>query len=168
MIWTNAKEPKKIMKITIFSSILSGLLLTLAVTLAISTFGVDLYKRSIYPLFSLLGVINVAHFINNLDPFGVIYLTTTAFFKMYIKIYAGIIAIQQLTKLQSHRKLIIPAVILTLYLGLSVSENIAEHIYGMAIKVITPHVWVPLFFIFPSLLLVVTMIRKKLSKGKKG
>lgn len=165
MIWTQTKNPEKIMKITIYSSILSGILLTLAVTLAITTFGEDLYKRSIYPLFSLLGVVNVAHFINNLDPFGVIYLTTTAFFKMYIKIFAGIKAIQQLTHLHNHRVLIIPAVILVMYLGLSVSDNIAEHIYGMALKVVTPYVWVPLFFIFPSILLVVTWIRKKWLKG---
>ncbi|MBD1383504.1 GerAB/ArcD/ProY family transporter [Metabacillus arenae] len=165
MIWTQVKNPERIMKITIYSSILSGILLALSVTLAIATFGEDLYKRSIYPLFSLLGVVNVADFLNNLDPFGVIYLTSVAFFKMYIKIFAGIKAIQQLTHLHNHRVLIVPAVILVMYLGMSVSDNIAEHIYGMALEVVTPYVWVPLFFIFPSILLVVTWIRKKWLKG---
>ncbi|MGM0878957.1 MAG: GerAB/ArcD/ProY family transporter [Bacillota bacterium] len=161
MIWTQVKNPEKIMKITIYSSILTGLLLTLAVIFAISTFDEDLYKRSLYPLYSLLGVVNIAGFINNLDPFGVIYLSTTAFFKMYIKIYASIKAIQQLVNLQNYRQLIIPAVILTLYLGISISDNISEHIYGMALQIITPYVWVPLFFIFPIILLVITWIRKK-------
>ncbi|MGW9103880.1 GerAB/ArcD/ProY family transporter, partial [Priestia megaterium] len=156
MIWTQAKDPKKIMKITIYSSILSGLLLAIAVVLAVTIFGEDLFERSIYPLFSLLGIVSVGNFINNLDPFGVLYLTTTAFFKIYIKIFAAIKAIQQLTNIHDHRKLIIPVVILVLYLGFSISTNIAEHIYGVALLIVTPYVWVPLFLIFPMILLIVT------------
>lgn len=166
MIWTYSKNPEKVLKITIYSSILSGVLLAIVVIFGITAFGKDLFQRSIYPLYSLLGIVNVADFINNLDPFGLIYLSVTAFFKMYIKIFAGLKAIQQLTHLHNHRVLIVPAVILVMYLGMSISTNVAEHIYGMALKIITPYVWVPLFFIFPSLLLVVTWIRTKWLKPK--
>ncbi|MGM0904885.1 MAG: GerAB/ArcD/ProY family transporter [Bacillota bacterium] len=166
MIWTQAKNPNKVMKVTICASLLSGFILALSVAFAITAFGEDLYRRSIYPLYSLLGVINVAQFINNLDPFGVIYFLSTAFFKMYIKIYAALKAIQQLTNLRDYRVLIIPAIILVLYIGMTVSKNIAEHIYGMALQVITPYVWVPLFIIFPIILLIVTLIRTKWFKQK--
>ncbi|MEW9670908.1 endospore germination permease [Ammoniphilus sp. 3BR4] len=164
MIWTQTKNPKQIMKITILSSLISGLFLAVAVTLAITVFDEDLFKRSVYPLYSLLGVVSIGNFINNLSPFGVIYLSVTAFFKTFIKIFAAIRAIQILTSLRDERLLILPAVIIAMALGMTVSKNVAEHIPKLALNIIVPYVWVPLFLILPSILLIVTWIRTKVKK----
>lgn len=168
MIWTQTKNPERIMKVTILSSLFSGIILSISLILAITIFNEDLFKNSIYPLYSLLGIVNVGNFINNLSPFGVIYFTTTAFFKMYIKIFAAIKAIQQLLHLRDYRVLILPAVIIALCIGMTVSKNISEHIFYLALKIVVPYVWVPLFLILPSILLLITWIRQRLGKGEKS
>jgi spore germination protein KB len=168
MIWTQTKNPERIMKITILSSLLSGVILSFSLILAITIFDEDLFKRNIYPLYSMLGTANVGGFINNISPFGVIYFTTTAFFKMYIKIFAAIKAIQQLARLQNHRVLILPAVIIVLYIGMTVSKNISEHIFYLHQKILVPYIWVPLFLILPGILLVVTWIQLKAKKRDKS
>ena len=166
MIWIQTKNPERIMKITIISSLLSGIMIAFSLVLAITIFGEDLFKRSIYPLYTMLGVVNVGDFINNLNPIGVIYFTTTAFFKMYIKIFAAIYAIKQLTRLQSYRVLILPSIIIVLYIGMTVSKNVSEHIFYLALKIVTPYIWVPMFLILPAILFVVTWVKQKVIKRK--
>ncbi|MBT2723312.1 endospore germination permease [Bacillus sp. ISL-46] len=166
MIWIQTKNPERIMKITILSSLLSGIMLSFSLIFAISIFDEDLFKRSIYPLYTMLGVVNVGDFINNLSPFGVLYFTATAFFKMYIKIFAAITAIKQLTRLQSYRVLILPSVIIVLYIGMTISKNVSEHIFYLALKIVIPYIWVPLFLILPAMLCVVTWVKQRVIKRK--
>lgn len=168
MIWTQTKNPERIMKVTILASLFSGMIISFSLILAITIFDEDLFKRSIYPLYSLLGIVNVGAFINNLSPFGVIYFTTTAFFKIYIKVFAALKAIQQLLRLQSYRVLILPAVIIVLCIGMTVSKNISEHIFYLHLQILVPYIWVPLFLILPGILLLITWIRQRLKKREKS
>ena len=168
MIWTHTKNPERIMRVTILAALFSGMILSLSLVLAITIFDEDLFKSSIYPLYSLLGVVNVGTFINNLSPFGVIYFTTTAFFKTYIKIFAAIKAIQQLLRLQDYRVLILPAVVIVLCIGMTVSKNVSEHIFYLSLKINAPYVWVPLFLILPGILLLIAWIRQRLEKREKS
>ncbi|MCP3028797.1 GerAB/ArcD/ProY family transporter [Halobacillus sp. A5] len=161
MIWTQASNPKSILKVTLIASLISGVLLALSVGLTISAFGEELYMQNIYPIYHLHQVIDVADFINNLNVFGVIYFTTTIFFKLYIKAAAGLIAIQYLTRMKDYRPMIIPAMIIILFIGLTVSENVIEHIYELSFKYVNRYVWFVLFIILPFLLFVVSTIRHK-------
>jgi spore germination protein KB len=71
MFWTETKHPEKIMKITILATILSGLMIALWDILTISVFG-SMFSRFLYPLYTLLGMISIGNFIENLQIFGIL------------------------------------------------------------------------------------------------
>ncbi|AIQ47479.1 spore gernimation protein [Paenibacillus sp. FSL R7-0273] len=161
MIWTLAKPQKKVWRITMTATILASIFFLLSDVLAITVFGDAFFKRSIYPLYSLTGMVNIGGFITNLNPFVVVYFISTTFIKLYIKLYAALLGFKVLLKLSSIRPLIWPAAACTLLIGFTISTNIINHIYVMAVRIITPYVWVPLFMVIPAILLLVTWIRRK-------
>lgn len=166
MFWTDTKHPEKIMKITIFSTLMSGSIIGILDILAISVFG-SMFSRFLYPLYTLLSTISVGNFIENLQIFGIIYLFTTALVKALLYMLASLKGIQQLTGMKDYRVLIIPASIVALFLGMFMSKNISEHIYYHHMKILVPYIWVPLFLIVPTVLLIVTWFRQKVFKIKK-
>jgi len=160
MIWTMTKHPERVMKITIYSVILCGIILTIADILAIMVFDEGIFKHSIYPLYSLMGIVNVGGFINNLHPVGILYFSTTIFFKAVIQIFVAIRAIQQLTHMKDHRVLILPAAIILIFEVMRLSSNVSEHISVIDQKIFAPYVWIPLYVFLPSILLIVAWIKK--------
>jgi spore germination protein KB len=91
---------------------------------------------------------------------------TTVFLKNAINMLALLKGIQQLTRMQDYRVLIIPASVIALYLGMTGSKNFSEVAYNESIKVVIPYVAVPLFLILPTILLIVTWFRQKVLKIK--
>ena len=166
MFWTDTKQPEKVMKITIFSSILFGIMLTFWDMLAISVFG-SMFSRFLYPLYTLLGIISIGNFVENLQIFGILYFVSTEFLKIMINMLGSLKGFQQLIQMKDYRVLIVPASIIALYLGLTMSKNISEHIYYTHMKILLPYIWVPMILILPTILLIVTWFRQKVFKIKK-
>lgn len=159
MIWTQVDQSKSVWKSTLFATIIASLTFMTFDLLAITIFGGLLFERSIYPFYSLTGMVNIEGFITNLNPFAVTYFIITAFFKLYIKMYTALAAVNILLPSVGKRKLIWPAALVVMVLGFTVSKNVTEHIYVLALKWITPYFWVPLFIILPVLLFVVSKMR---------
>lgn len=159
MFWPNTKHPEKVMKITLLATVLSGLMIACFDMLAILVFG-DLFSGFLYPLYTLLSVISVGEFIENLQMFGVLYFLMTALLKCVVQMFAAISGIQQLTNMKSYRVLVIPACAVSLFLGMTMSKNIAEHIYRQHFEFLVPYIWVPLLFVLPTILLLVTWLRR--------
>ncbi|MFP3121942.1 spore germination protein [Ectobacillus funiculus] len=167
MFWTEISHPEKIMKITVLSAILSGIMIAVFNMLAISVFG-SMFSHFLYPLYTLLSVISVGNFIENLQIIGVIYFFTTAFIHASIEMFAALKGFQQLTRIQDYRVLIIPAGIIALFLGMAMSKNISEHYYYQHMKILVPYIWTSLHWILPIILLIVTWLRQKVFKVKKN
>ncbi|WP_178022254.1 endospore germination permease [uncultured Paenibacillus sp.] len=163
MFWPDVKNQGKITKITMLATLLSGFLIAAFDFLAALVYG-DLYSRFLYPLYTLLSVISVGNFIENLQMFGVLYFFATALLKSALNLLTALQGIQILTKAQDYRMMIIPAAILVLVLGLTMSENIAEHIYLHHFKILVPYIWFPMVVVLPIILLLVTWIRTALRK----
>lgn len=159
MFWPEAKRPEKVMKITILATFLCGIMITCFNVLAILAFG-DMFSGFLYPLYTLLSLISIGNFIENLQMFGVLYLLMTALLKSVILMLAAVKGIQQLTNMKSYRALIIPACAVALILGMTMSKNIAEHVYRQHFEILVPYVWVPLLLILPTILLIVTWLRQ--------
>ncbi|MNI37586.1 Spore germination protein YndE [compost metagenome] len=159
MFWPQTKNPSKVMKITILSTLLSGIMIACLDIFVISVFG-GVFSRFLYPLYTLLSLISVGKFIENLQMFGVLYFLMTALLKGAIYMYAALKGVQQLTKLKSYHALMIPGCIIAWLLGMTMSKNIAEHIYYHHFKILVPYVWVPLFIILPTVLLLVAWFRQ--------
>ncbi|MDQ0063828.1 GerAB/ArcD/ProY family transporter [Paenibacillus harenae] len=159
MFWPETKRPEKVMKVTLLATILSGSMVTLFDVLAILVFG-DMFSSFLYPLYTLLSLISIGHFIENLQMFGVLYLLMTALLKSVVYMLAAVKGIQQLTNMKGSRVLVIPACAISLFLGMTMSQNIAEHIYRHHFELLVPYVWVPLLFVLPAILLLVTWLRQ--------
>lgn len=162
--WPDVKNQGKITKVTLLATLLSGCMITGFDVLAILVYS-DLFSRFIYPLYTLLSVISVGNFVENLQMFGVLYFFATALLKSVINMLTALQGLQRLTKMKDYRILIIPAVTVALILGLTMSKNIVEHIYYDHLKILVPYFWVPMFLILPALLLVIAWIRNQARKN---
>lgn len=163
MYWPETKNPEKVIKTTILATLLSGAMVTVFDLLAILVFG-DLFSGFLYPLYTLLGVISVGEFIENLQMFGVLYFLMTALVKSVVQMYAAVRGIQQLTKMKSCRALVFPACAVSLILGMTMSKNISEHVYRQHFELFVPYIWVPMLLVLPMILLIVSGLRRLLKR----
>lgn len=161
MFWPEAKRKDKVMKITLWATLLSGITVTCFDILAILVFG-DMFSGLLYPLYTLFSVISIGKFIENIQMLGALYFLMTALLKSAVLMLAAVKGFQQLTKIKSSRVILFPACIIALWLGLTMSRNIAEHIYRHHFEIVVPYLWVPLLLILPMLLLIVSWFRQQM------
>lgn len=167
MIWPLVREPEKVVKTTLAATIAVGIFITLLDTVAITVLGEVTFSRSIYPLYVLIQQINVADFIQNLDALGVMYFLTTTFFKISIHLFGAIYGMQKLMQVKNNRIFILPVTMIVLYLGLKMASSVLDHI-DAGLKILPYNLWIPLFYVLPSILFVVAWYRQKAGKGKEG
>lgn len=160
MFWPEAKQSEKIARTTILATLLSGIMITCFDVMAILAFG-QMFSGFLYPLYTLLGVISVGEFIENLQMFGVLYFLMTALIKSAVQMFAAVKGIQQLTNMKSSRVLVFPACAISLLLGMTMSKNIAEHVYRQHFELLVPYIWIPLLFVLPAILLIISLLRRR-------
>lgn len=163
MIWPFIKDSKKVVKSTMGAIILAGLFIAFFDIIAILVFGENTFSNSIFPMYRLIKVINVGNFIENLDAINVLYFLSTLFFKLYIHLYCAVKAIQQLTYTKNKNVFIIPVCATVLYLAMNMAKTASEHI-EVGTKIVPYNIWLPLFYILPIILLMISWFRKRVSK----
>lgn len=163
MIWPLVNRPDQVPKSTIFATLTATAVILIADLLAISVFGEYLFARSTFPLYSVLGEVKVGDFLENLNPLGVIYLSTMTFFKTSLHFWVSIRAIGQLIKIKNERNLIFPLALLVLLLSLTMASSLTEH-FHIGSKVLTIYFWVPVYLGLPCLLVFVIWIQKLMKR----
>lgn len=163
MVWTSLKKPDRILQTSVTALLLSGSCIAMLNIFAICVFGEEVFMRSMYPLYLLLRQINIGNFLENLDVLGVLYFCITSFFKLSIYLYAVAKGIQQLMLLQTYRKVILPAAILILFVGMTMATSQQEHL-EVGLNIYPRTLWVPMLLMLPAFLLVVIWTRNLLSK----
>lgn len=165
MIYPSINKQSKLPKTVLFATLISGIFISLIDLISIAVLGETIFSRSLFPVFRAVRLIRVGQFIQNLDALNVLLFLTTAFFKICIHLYSGVRGIQLLTSSKDHRIFVIPAALLVLYLGLKMASNSTEHLEA-GLKILPYNLWLLLFIILPAILLIVSLIRKKLSTNK--
>jgi spore germination protein KB len=165
MLYPFVNNKNKLTRTVLSATLISGIFISALDFFAVAVLGETMFSRSIFPMFRLVRLTKVGEFLQNLDALNVLLFLTTAFFKICIHLYTGVRGIQQLTYTKSHRVFIIPAAILSLYLGMTMASNSTEHI-AAGLKIMPYNLWLPLFYILPMILLIVSLIRKHLSSDK--
>lgn len=107
MFWSHLAEKKELAKTTIISYVSVGLFLVLLNALNIAILGVPLTSISTIPFFTSSRLIEVAEFVERLDPIVVMLLFIGLFAKMTAYYLGAVLALSQLLK-TSHRKVILP------------------------------------------------------------
>lgn len=164
ILWPSVKKPEKVRKITLIATMLSGLTISTLSLMEIFVLGEGIVSHTIYPLYVLVRQISIADFLENLDAMVALTMIITAYIKLTVYLFAAIRAIQILLNMIDNRSIILPVTAVTYLLGMTMSNNINEHIY-VGITSFPLYVWVPLLIILPIPLLIVTVIRRKWLKA---
>jgi len=148
-------------RIGISAILLCGVILSFTVVMDISVLGDDIASRSPFPLLNTIRKVNIADFIQRLDPIVILTLVIGNFFKVAIFYFAAVIGIGDLFKIDNHKKLIIPIGVVILITSLTISSSLPEHLKeGLEILPIFIHPTIAIAI--PALLLVVDFMRKKI------
>ncbi|MDR4947041.1 GerAB/ArcD/ProY family transporter [Neobacillus cucumis] len=166
-IWPLVKKPEKIRKTTILATIVAGLTITVFTLMEITVFGGDILQHTLYPLYMLIRQISLADFLENLDAMVALTMIITAYIKITIYLFAAIRSTQLLMNMRSSASLIFPIAFISYLLCMTMSNNINEHIYSGLINAQKTLSSILLYVVLPSLLLIVTLVRKKWSKQPK-
>jgi spore germination protein KB len=164
LLWVLVEDKKKAAKATIIATIISGLIITIFDFVAIWVLGETIYKSSIFPMYTLIQQIRAFAFIENLDALGILYITTTMMFKTSIHLYVLTQMLQKLTYTKSNKIYILPCILISLLMGFTMSHNPVDHFY-IAFNRFSQYLWIYPLFLYPGILLVVTLIRKKISRS---
>ncbi|WP_214746983.1 GerAB/ArcD/ProY family transporter [Bacillus sp. ISL-34] len=161
MIFAYLKKPKSQIKVGIAGVISGGLALAFIHLLTISVLGEYTRNQSIAPLLKMVQKINIADFINRVDPLFLIWLVANDFFKVLIFMYAAVIGGATIFKL-SKNTLIIPFGLITFFTSIFFAENYTSHMAQS--DIVLKYVY-PIFSVYiPLLLCIVCFVRQKLNK----
>jgi spore germination protein KB len=133
----------------------------------ITVLGGDILQHTLYPLYMLIRQISLADFLENLDAMVALTMIITAYIKITIYLFAIIRSTQLLMNMRRSGSLIFPVTFIAYLLCMNMSKNINEHIYAGTMAEQKTLWGILLYVILPSLLLIVTLIRKKWSKQSK-
>lgn len=161
MIFPYLNNKKAALKVGVIGLVFSGLLITFATMMNIAVLGIDIVDRSTFPLLSAIGKIRIGEFLERLDALAVISLIVGMFFKISIFIYAGVLGASILFKVERYQVLLMPICIIVLVSSISIAENLSEHLEE-GLEIVPYYIHLPFQVYIPILLLVITVIRKKL------
>jgi spore germination protein KB len=166
MLLPYLNKQKMITKTVLSAMILSGLTLSYTLALNVAVLGVDQVGRSTFPLLATIGMVNIAEFLQRLDVIVVFTLIIGGFFKIAIFFYAGLIGIVDLFQFKSHTKMILPVAIIVSYGSMAIASNFIEHIEE-GLKIFAQSAHITFQMIIPLLMLIITIIRKRLESKEK-
>jgi len=154
-------RPQLVKRVWLEAVISSGLILSWMFVLNTSVLGIDVMQRSVFPTLTAVGKVNLFDFIERLDAIVVFTLLITVFFKASIYLYAAVIGIADLFKLNNYHQILLPIGTVVIFLSLSMASSFSEHTKeGFLFNSLAV---IP-FIILPVLLLLVSIIRKHFKK----
>lgn len=159
----NLKQAKKAMFAGYF---LGFITLTFAIMICILVLGSTVTANLRFPLFTVTKEINVGTVFSRVEALIVIVWIVTNFISTFIFLYAGIKGLSQLLKLKDYKTLVLPiCLIVAVYSGF-IYDSVPYEIRWDNL------VWTPVAFAFgfvlPLLLLIGSLIRKKVGKQQDG
>ncbi len=153
------KDQKNIGKSFSITIIILGFCMLLG-TLTIAVFG-KLTGQLIYPALEYVRYARIGEYINNLDITIMGVWIIGIFIKITVIYYGIVLGISQLFGFKSYKPMIIPVGLLIITLSVSASENI-NGVFNFA-HFTFPFLSFTIAFLIPSLLLTVSLIRRKKS-----
>lgn len=166
ILWPLAKSRKGAIRTALLSTLGTGLLIAATDILALVVIGEPIFKRAYYPMYILLRQIEVGELLDNLDVLAVLYFVITVFFKTVLYLFAAIRSIQLLANLPSIRPLVIPASLFALFMSMTMTDNLMEHIMGVHMTILSPYFWIPLQYVLPIMLLLTAVVRRFVFKKR--
>lgn len=159
MILPYLNKLQQAIKIGFSAMIISGVILSFTIALNIAVLDVDTVSQSTFPLLLTIGKVNIAEFLQRLDPIAIFTLIIGNFFKIAIYFYVAVMCASELFKVQK-QKLIWPIGVIIIFSSILIANNFAEHLTE-AFKMGPMYVAVIMEAGIPLLLLIIALIRKR-------
>jgi spore germination protein KB len=161
MVYTN--KFKYVGKVSMIAVGMSGLLLSVATILQISTLGVDARSRSNFPLLGAARHISIANFIERVDALVVFIMMLGVLIKISLFFYGGLKGLEYIFRIP-YRYFVFPMAMLIALFSILIAENFAEHIQE-GLKFVPLFIHMPFEIGIPIFLLLIVLWkhRKKAS-----
>ncbi|MFP7295517.1 GerAB/ArcD/ProY family transporter [Bacillus safensis] len=164
MLLPYLNRPQLAKRVWLAAVISSGLILSWMFVLNTSVLGIEVMQRSVFPTLTAVGKVNLFNFIERLDAIVVFTLLITVFFKASIYLYAAVVGITDLFKLNNYRQILFPIGTIVIFLSLAMASNFSEQ--GEEGALLQYVMFAP-NIITPLLMLLVSIIRNRFKKKKK-
>lgn len=166
MIFTTNIKDIKTAKISIFKGYFLGMLeVFFALIVCVLVVGGTFIEKLRYPLFVITKEIEVGVIFSHLEALIVIVWLVVSFFAAFIYIYAGVLGLSQVLKLKDYKRIVIPVLlIITIYSGIIYKDVQYQLNFDTVVR--TPAA-ISFGFVLPLVLLVISLIRKKLGTKNK-
>lgn len=158
MIFPYISKREKLTKTVFLSIAVSGIVLLMVLLRNISILSIDLISKTTYPTHTISTLIPTIV----VEPFLAVNLLITGGNQTLMFSYAAILAITQLLNLDDYNPFVFPVVILCASLSIWIYEDLPE-MFRVAHE-IYPFYALPFQVIIPLLILVITLVKKKLIK----
>ncbi|WP_088011491.1 GerAB/ArcD/ProY family transporter [Gottfriedia acidiceleris] len=163
MILPYLNNQKKATKIGITSLLISGLVMTIFSILNTAILGVSEIERTIFPLLTAVGYINIANFVQRLDTFIVVIMVCNYFVKITIYFYCAVSGAADLFHVKKSEQLVYPIAVIMLVCSLWLASSYFEQ-HNEFIEKVPYLLHIPLQIIIPVYLLLIMLIKRKLKK----
>ncbi|WP_257348506.1 GerAB/ArcD/ProY family transporter [Pseudalkalibacillus decolorationis] len=164
MLLPYLNKSQSAVKVGVAGMIISGIILSLTVSLNISVLGLEAAERSIFPLIKTVGEINIGHLLQRMDAIALLIFVITSFFKIGTFFFVAVIAASDLFKVQKYGKLALPIGIIILFSSMIMASNFSEHLKE-GLEIVPPYIHIPFQLGIPLLLLMVALFRKRFNRG---
>jgi len=161
MLLPYLNHPQLAKRVWLGAVISSGLILSWMFLLNTSVLGIDVMQRAVFPTLTAVGKVNLFDFIERLDAIVVFTLLITVFFKASIYLYAAVVGITDLFKLNNYRKILFPIGTIVIFLSLAMASSFTEQ--GEE-GFLNHYLSIALLIVVPMLMLVVSIIRNHFKK----
>lgn len=160
MIMPHLNKTNKALKVGIPALIFSGMVLIFFTLKNILILGVSVFERATFPLLTAISYINIANFVQRLDPLIVIIMVIGGFVKIFLFYYCAVTSSAELFKVKKSSDVIYPISFLILICSLWMAPNVLHHLKE-GLKIVPYYLHIPFQIIIPTALLTIAVIQMK-------
>lgn len=150
-------DPGKSQRPFVLAVILIALLLTSVLVRNILVLGPVEAARTNFPSLTTIQLINIGDFLQRMDPLIIFIWTFGVFLKLSVVFYVFTLGTAQLFNLRDYRPLALPTGLLLTFFAPTVYENFHQMLRFASRT--WPFYFLPVYFIYPALLLLVAKLR---------
>ncbi|GGI11926.1 GerAB/ArcD/ProY family transporter [Gottfriedia solisilvae] len=160
MIMPHLNKTNKALKVGIPALIFSGMVLIFFTLKNIMILGVSGYERATFPLLTAISYINIANFVQRLDPLIVIIMVIGGFVKIFLFFYCAVTCSAELFKVKKSSDVVYPISLLVVISSLWMAPNVLHH-FKEGLEIVPFYMHIPFQMIIPTALLIIALIQKK-------
>lgn len=160
MIMPHLNKTNKALKVGIPALIFSGMVLVFFTLKNIMILGVSVYERATFPLLTAISYINIANFVQRLDPLIVILMVIGGFIKIFLFYYCAVTISAELFKVKKNSDVVYPISFLVVISSLWIAPNFLHH-FREGLEIVPYYLHIPFQMIIPTSLLIIALIQKK-------